>query len=149
MTVRKSKNSCCLWSWRKLGPIGIEARIKRRAFVPGESIAFSAFIINNNARRCLKVTAYLVQYTTYKASYAERTAKSNISIKSGPIVQSESSLDWDGLMEIPVPTLCTMLGSTKCKVIQIRYRLVVSSTLQGFQIIYLFHNSTSLQAYKI
>jgi hypothetical protein len=125
MTIKKTKSSCCFWSCRKLGPIRIEASVARRGFIPGETISFDAFITNMNVRRTIKVTAYLVQHTTYKSTYGEKKVKSNICVKAGPLVHSETNLHWNGGIEIPISTLCTMLGSTKCSVIQIRFRLVV------------------------
>ncbi|KAK6644017.1 hypothetical protein RUM43_000282 [Polyplax serrata] len=118
----KKTNSWCFCC--ASGTVIVSTKVKRRGFVPGETIPIQAHILNVSNKMISRVSAKVIQIATYYSSKAFRNHadESIVSEKvRGSVPPGESSTwEGEGPRVPPVPPTSTMID---CKLITIDYRL--------------------------
>ncbi|KAJ4441434.1 hypothetical protein ANN_11289, partial [Periplaneta americana] len=122
-----STNSC-LFCCQK-GTVIVSASLKRRAYVPGEEILIYADILNMSNTLIHKSCAKLVQVVTYLSNKGFRSHVDEVIVSQvyrGRVACGESDT-WDGVRVTVPPLPPTSKFENFCKLMEIEYRLDVSS----------------------
>ncbi|KAL0270661.1 UNVERIFIED_CONTAM: hypothetical protein PYX00_007999 [Menopon gallinae] len=122
VSKEKKTNSWCFCC--ASGTIIVSAKVRRRGFVPGETIPIQAHILNVSNKTISKISAKIIQIATYYSSKAFRNHADETVVceKTEGRVPPGESTTWEetGPRVPPIPPSSSMID---CKLITVGYRL--------------------------
>ncbi|CAG7817566.1 unnamed protein product [Allacma fusca] len=90
--LSEQKQVCCLCC--RSGPISLSLRIPRTGFVPGETVPFSAEIVNSSRRKIHSTTLALIQNLTFRAGTHTKKKSVTIHVIQGPELLAGNEEVW-------------------------------------------------------
>lgn len=128
--TRRYKSICCLCCTS--GPVGFLFRLPRRAYVPGEVIAFTAELSNQSGQKIHGMKVSLVQVCKFHADGNSNSTMRPIRSVQGPEVDPGDTEVWaEKMLRIP-PIPPTRLAT--CKIIDVQYVLHLELNLPSLSI---------------
>ncbi|XP_021955147.1 arrestin domain-containing protein 2 [Folsomia candida] len=121
-TIRKSER-VGMWWWG--GTVFVHLNLRKRAYIPGEFVQFSAQIINDSKSSLHKAKLLLTQEVRFLAQGASHLVTHILKKVKGPGVKGgERTVNWDDPTSLKIPPLppTTTLGvGSVCSLIEVNY----------------------------